>query len=163
MKSPSIQVNKDEYNKDKKLSPKITSPVPELINIQDGNIGLRLQVPRGGTHLNGVGSELTIWPLRAGDRIWAGAWHLPTPFLVCQPDTSPALQAAGCALSADVKQSADIPALLVCRPRLLCRVRCPSLLVHWRAVPLRGCSEVTDQWPPCAVTPLEDAHRDGLW
>ena len=61
MKSLSIQVNKDEYNKDKKFSPKITSPVPELIDTQDGNVGLHLQVPRGGTHLNGVGSELTIY------------------------------------------------------------------------------------------------------
>ena len=54
-------MNKDEYNKDKKFSPKITSPALELTNIQDGNIGLHLQVPRGGTHLNGVGSELTIF------------------------------------------------------------------------------------------------------
>ena len=60
MKSLSIQVNKDEYNKDKKFSPMITSPAPELTNTQDGNIGLHLQVPRGGTHLNGVGSELTF-------------------------------------------------------------------------------------------------------
>ena len=37
----------------------ITCPALELINIQDGNIGLQLQVPRGGTHPNGVGSELT--------------------------------------------------------------------------------------------------------
>ena len=59
MKSPSIQVNNDEYNKDKKFSPKVTSPALELTNIQDGNIGLHLQVPRGGTHPNGVGSELT--------------------------------------------------------------------------------------------------------
>ena len=61
LKSLSIQVNKDEYNKDKKFSPKITSPAPELTNTQDGSIGLHLQVPRGGTHLNGVGSELTIF------------------------------------------------------------------------------------------------------
>ena len=61
MKSLSIQVNKDEYNKDEKFSPKITSPAPELINTQDGCIGLHLQVPRGGTHLNGVGSELTFF------------------------------------------------------------------------------------------------------
>ena len=60
MKSPSIQVNKDEYNEDKKFSPKITSPALELTNIQDGNIGLHLQVPRGGTHPNGVRSELTL-------------------------------------------------------------------------------------------------------
>ena len=33
----------------------------ELTNIQGGNIGLHLQVPRGGTHPNGVGSELTIF------------------------------------------------------------------------------------------------------
>ena len=63
MKSPSIQVNKDEYNKDKKFSPKITSPALELTNIQDGNIGFRLQVPRGGKHPNGVGSELTFFLL----------------------------------------------------------------------------------------------------
>ena len=61
MKSPSIQVNKDEYNKDKKFSLKNISPALELTNIQDENIGLHLQVPRGGTHLNGVGSELTIF------------------------------------------------------------------------------------------------------
>ena len=61
LKSLSIQVNKDEYNKDKKFSLKITSPAPELTNTQDGNIGLHLQVPRGGTHLNGVGSELTFF------------------------------------------------------------------------------------------------------
>ena len=54
-----MQVNKDEYNKDKKSSLKINSPALELSNIQDGNIGLHLQVPRGGTHLNGVGSGLT--------------------------------------------------------------------------------------------------------
>ena len=46
-------------DKDKKFSPKITSPVLELTNIQDGNIGFHLQVPLGGTHPNGVGSELT--------------------------------------------------------------------------------------------------------
>ena len=40
LKSPRIQVNKDEYNKDKKFSPKITCPVPELINTQDGRTGL---------------------------------------------------------------------------------------------------------------------------
>ena len=60
LKNPSIQVNKDEYNKDNKFSPKINSPALDLTNIQDGNIGLHLQVPRGGTHPNGVGSELTI-------------------------------------------------------------------------------------------------------
>ena len=60
MSSASIQVNKDEYNKDRKFSPKITSPALELTNTQDGNIGFHLQVPRGSTHLNGVGSELTI-------------------------------------------------------------------------------------------------------
>ena len=57
----SNQVNKDEYNKDKKFSPKITSPALEFTNTQDGNIGLHLQVLSGGTHLNGVGSELTIF------------------------------------------------------------------------------------------------------
>ena len=59
------KVNEDEYYKDKKSSPKITSPAPELTNTQDGNIGLLLQVPRGGTHLNGVGSELTFFLLRS--------------------------------------------------------------------------------------------------
>ena len=59
MKSPSIHVNNDEYNKDQTFSQKITCPALELINIQDGNIGLQLQVPRGGTNPNGVGSELT--------------------------------------------------------------------------------------------------------
>ena len=66
MKSPSIQVNKDEYNEDKKFSPKITSPALELTNIQDGNIGLHLQVPRGGTHPNGVRSELTFFLISSG-------------------------------------------------------------------------------------------------
>ena len=61
MKSLSIHVNLDEYNKAKKFSPKIISPAPELTNTEDGNIGLHLQVPRGGTHLNGVGSELTFF------------------------------------------------------------------------------------------------------
>ena len=61
MKSLSTQVNEDEYNKNKKFSPKITSPAPELINTQDESIGLHLQVPRGGTHLNGVGSELNFF------------------------------------------------------------------------------------------------------
>ena len=67
MKSPSIQVNKDEFNKDKKFSPKITSPLPELTNPQDGNIDFHLQIPRGGTHLGGVGSELTIFDLFCSD------------------------------------------------------------------------------------------------
>ena len=31
----------------------------ELTNIQDGNIGLHLEVLRGGTHPNGIASELT--------------------------------------------------------------------------------------------------------
>ena len=61
LKSLSVQFNKDEYKKDKKFSPKITSPAPELTNTQDGNTGLHLQVFRGGTHLNGVGSELTFF------------------------------------------------------------------------------------------------------
>ena len=47
------------------FSPKITSPALELTNTQDGNIGLHLQVPRGGTHLNRVGSELTFFFLRS--------------------------------------------------------------------------------------------------
>ena len=51
----------DEFNKDKKFSPKITSPAPELTNTHDGSIGLHLQPPRGGPHLNGVGTELTIF------------------------------------------------------------------------------------------------------
>ena len=58
-----IQVNKDAYDKDKKFSPKIISPAPELTNTQDGNTGLHLQVRRGGAHLNGVGSELTFFIL----------------------------------------------------------------------------------------------------
>ena len=61
MKNPSIQVNTVEYNKDKKFSLMITSPALELTNIQDGNIGFHLQVLHGGTHPNGVGSELTIF------------------------------------------------------------------------------------------------------
>ena len=40
---------------------KITSPALELTNIQDGNIGFHLQIPRCGTHPNGVGSGLTIF------------------------------------------------------------------------------------------------------
>ena len=63
MKSPSIQVSKDAYDEDKKISQKITCPALELVNIQDGNIDLQLQVPRGGTKPNGVGSELTIFLL----------------------------------------------------------------------------------------------------
>ena len=59
MKSPSIQVNKDAYDKDKKFSPKTACPALELINTQAGNIGLQLQVPRGGAHPNRVGSEIT--------------------------------------------------------------------------------------------------------
>ena len=62
-----IQVNKDEYNKDKKFSLKITSSALELTNTQDGNIGPHLQVSRGGTHLNGVGSELTNFILFCSD------------------------------------------------------------------------------------------------
>ena len=54
-----IQVSKDAHDEDKKFSPKITCPALELTNTQDGNIGLHLQVPRGGTHPNGFGSELT--------------------------------------------------------------------------------------------------------
>ena len=61
LKNPSIQVNKDAYDKDKKFSPKVACPAFELINIQDGIIGLQLQVPHGGAHLNRVGSELTIF------------------------------------------------------------------------------------------------------
>ena len=57
MKSFSIQVNKDEYNKDKKFFSEDTSLALELTDIQDGIIGLHLQVPRGGMHLNGVGSD----------------------------------------------------------------------------------------------------------
>ena len=56
-----IQVNKDAYDKDKKFSLKITCPALEFINIQDGNVGFHFQIPRGGTHPNGVGSELTIF------------------------------------------------------------------------------------------------------
>ena len=41
------------------ISPKITCVALEVINIQDGNIGLQLQVLRGGTNPNGVGSEYT--------------------------------------------------------------------------------------------------------
>ena len=58
---PSIQVSKDAHDEDKTFSPKITCPALELINIQHGNIGFHLQVPRGGTHPNGVGSELTFF------------------------------------------------------------------------------------------------------
>ena len=61
LKSPSIQVSKDAYDEDKTFSQKITCPALELINIHDGNIALQLQVPRGGTNPNGVGSELTIF------------------------------------------------------------------------------------------------------
>ena len=43
------------------ISQKITCPALELINVQDGNIGLQLQVPRSGTNPNGVGSELTFF------------------------------------------------------------------------------------------------------
>ena len=74
LKSPSFQVNKDEYNKDNKFSPKITSPALELTNVQDGNIGLHLQVPRGGTHLNGVGSELTIFFILLRISLFCYSW-----------------------------------------------------------------------------------------
>ena len=43
------------------FSLKITCPALELTNIQDGNIGLLLQVLRGGSHPNGVGSKLTLF------------------------------------------------------------------------------------------------------
>ena len=80
----------------------------------------------------GSTSSAVFWP-RSG----RGLWVLP-----CQrSDLGGGLTSsdsfswvpAGCALIAYVKQSADIPALLVCRPRLICRVRCPSLQVNWRA------------------------------
>ena len=58
-------VDSREHNKDKKFSPKITSPVPELTNPQDGSTGLHLQAPRGGTHLSGVGSEHFFFLLRS--------------------------------------------------------------------------------------------------
>ena len=64
LKSPSIQVSKDAHDEDKKFSPKISCPALELINIQDGNIGLQLQASRGGTNPNGVGSELTNFFVR---------------------------------------------------------------------------------------------------
>ena len=32
--------------------------------MQDGNIGVHLQAPRGGTNANGVGSELTFFVAR---------------------------------------------------------------------------------------------------
>ena len=43
----------------REISQKKTCPALELINTRDGNIGLQVQVPRGGTNPNGVGSELT--------------------------------------------------------------------------------------------------------
>ena len=58
MKSPP---SKDAHDDDKNFSLKITSPAFELINIQDGNIGFQLQVPRSRTNPNRVGSELTIF------------------------------------------------------------------------------------------------------
>ena len=42
-----------------------TSPPLEFTNIQDGNIGLHLQALRGGTHPDGLGSELTIFLLES--------------------------------------------------------------------------------------------------
>ena len=63
LKSPSIQVSKDAHDEDNKFSPKITCPALGLINIQDGNIGLQLQVHRDGTNPNGVGSELAVFLL----------------------------------------------------------------------------------------------------
>ena len=50
---------KTHTTRTRSFSPKITCPALELINMLDGNIGLHFQVPRGGTHPNGVGSELT--------------------------------------------------------------------------------------------------------
>ena len=61
IEKPTIQVNKDAYDKDKKFSPKITCPALDLTDMQDDNIGFHLQVPRGGAHPDGVGSELTIF------------------------------------------------------------------------------------------------------
>ena len=61
MKSVSIQINKDEHNKDNKFSLKITYPALELTNIQAGINDVHLQVPGGGTQPNGVGSELTFF------------------------------------------------------------------------------------------------------
>ena len=65
--SPSIQVSKDAHDKDKKFSPKDAHDVEalEVISIQDGNIGLHIQVLRGDTHPNGVGSELTFFLLES--------------------------------------------------------------------------------------------------
>ena len=40
------------------VSLKITCPALELNNIQDGYIGLHLQVLRGGTHPSGVSSHI---------------------------------------------------------------------------------------------------------
>ena len=61
MKNPSIQVNKDAYDEDKEIFSEDYLSSARIINIQDGNIGLQLQVPRGGANPNGVGSELTIF------------------------------------------------------------------------------------------------------
>ena len=57
MKSLSIQVNKDERIQQ---GQKVSSKDYFSTNIQDGNTGLHLQVFRGGTHLNRVGSELAF-------------------------------------------------------------------------------------------------------
>ena len=55
------QVNKDAYDKDNKFSLKMTCPALELTNTQDGIVGFHSQLPRGGTHPKGVGSELTFF------------------------------------------------------------------------------------------------------
>ena len=59
--SPSIQVSKDAHDEDWKISPKITCPALDLINIQDGIFGFQLQVLRVDTNPDGVGSELTFF------------------------------------------------------------------------------------------------------
>ena len=64
---------KTNTTRTRSFSPKITSPALELTDIQDGIIGLHLQVPRGGTHLNGVGSELTIF-LFCSDLFFCYSW-----------------------------------------------------------------------------------------
>ena len=58
-KSLTPRIRRTNWRAHPSKSTKTTCPALELINIQDSDIGLQLQVPRGDAHPNGVGSELT--------------------------------------------------------------------------------------------------------
>ena len=61
LKIPSIQINEDEYNKDKKFSPKITSPALELMNNKKCEYWPSITNSKWSPHLNGIGSVLTFF------------------------------------------------------------------------------------------------------